>query len=151
MSEAIGVSVIRAMSKAIGALLLIAAASRAQQPCPYLNSATAAGVLDGEVTSQVNGDMCLFTHNSAQLHIEVRTANPPYKVECGPNQVTLTAIGNEAVACSLHGNNGRLMERITGRVRDRIFFVRLTSNDLSRTALREKARSVAEQVAGILF
>jgi hypothetical protein len=132
-------------------IFLIALSSRAEQPCPWLNAATAAGVLGGDVTSRVNSGLCLFIHNSSQLRIEVRTANPPYKVECGPNQVMVNAIGNEAVACSLHGNNGILVEQVSARVRDRIFLVRLTSNELSRDALREKARLVAEQVAGNLF
>jgi hypothetical protein len=44
-------------------------------------------------------------------------------------------------------------ERVVGRVRDRAFVVRISTNDRSAQsgALREKARKVAEQVAGILF
>lgn len=127
-------------------LLLTAAFARGQQPCPYLNSATAAGVLGGEVTSQVNGDICLFTHNSSQLGIQVQTINLPYNPNCAPNPVPLNAIGNQAVACDGEGS-----EEVAGRVRERAFFVRLTSNSFTRAALRDKTRSVAEQVAGILY
>jgi hypothetical protein len=62
--------------------------------------------------------------------------------------VPLKAIGNEALACS-----DDHAELVVGRVRDRAFLVRLGTNDHSTqpSALREKARRVAEQVAGILF
>jgi hypothetical protein len=142
------------MSEAIGAtlaLLLMAAASRAEQPCPWLNAATAAGVLGGDVKSQISEDSCTFTHDSSQLRIELRPISPPYKLDCGPNATPLNAIGNEAISCSLHGNNGRMVEKIAGRVRDRAFFIRMTSTDIARDAIRDKARLVAEQVAGILF
>jgi hypothetical protein len=127
-------------------LMFIAAACRAEDTCPLLNGATAAGVLGGEVTSHVSGDTCVFTHDSSELRIEVKTVSLPYKPECAPNPAPVKAIGNEAVAC-----DGDRSEQIAGRVRDRAFLVRLTSNQAARAALREKARSVAEQVAGILF
>ena len=127
-------------------ILLFAAASRGQQSCPWLNAATAAGVLGGDVKSQITEDSCLFAHGSSELRIEVKTVNLPYKPDCSPNPTALRAIGNEAVACEKPGS-----DQVAGRVRDRAFFVRLTSNDFSRIALREKVHSVAEQVAGILF
>ena len=132
-------------------VFLIAAACRAEDSCPFLNSATAAGVLGGEVTSHINGNICLFSHGSSQLRIEVQTVSLPYKLNCDPNPKLLKAIGNEAVACSMEDRNGSISEQIVGRVRDRAFSVRVTSNNIARAALREKARSVAEQVAGILF
>jgi hypothetical protein len=132
--------------RCIALLLFIAAAGRAENSCPFLNAATADGVLGGEVASHVSGDTCIFTRNSSELRIEVQTVRLPYKPNCSPSPTPLNAIGNEAVACEKPGS-----DQVAGRVRDRAFYVRLTSNDLSRTALREKARSVAEQVAGILF
>ena len=132
-------------------LVLLAAAGRAEQPCPFLNAATAAGILGGEVESRIHGDICLFSFESSQLRIEVQTVSLPYKLDCGPNAKPLKAIGNEALSCSLHGNNGRMIEQIVGRVRERAFFIRLTSNENARDALRDKARLVAEQVVGILF
>jgi hypothetical protein len=145
--------------------ILIAAACRAEDACPFLNAATAAGVLGGEVISHYDGSTCLFTHAAAtvpgrdregavfasQLLIKVQTVTLPYKLVCEPNPTSLKAIGNEAVICSMEGKNGSISEQIAGRVRDRAFFIRLTSNNIPRDALREKARSVAEQVAGILF
>lgn len=127
-------------------VISIAATCRAENACPFLNAATAAGVLGGEVTVNVRGDTCLFARGASELRIEVKTVNLPYKPNCAPSPVPLKAIGNEAVICESDG-----AQQVAGRVRDRAFFVRLTSNDIASPALREKARSVAEQVAGILF
>jgi hypothetical protein len=54
--------------------------------------------------------------------------------------VPLKAIGSEALAC-----RGEAGEQVVGRVRDRAFLVRITTND------REKVRKVAEMVAGSMF
>lgn len=132
-------------------LVLIAAGGRAENSCPYLNAATASGVLGGPVASQVSGDTCLFTRDSSELRIEVQTINLPYKPNCGLSPISVKAIGNEAYACSVDAKGGTVAEQVVGRVRDRAFLVRLASHSLPRAALREKARSVAEQVAGILF
>jgi hypothetical protein len=132
--------------RCIALLILMAAAGRAEEACPFLNTATAAGVLGAEVTAHVTGDTCVFAHGASELRIEVKTVTLPHKPNCAPTPTSLRAIGNEAVACETDG-----AEQIAGRVRDRAFFVRLTSNDISPGALREKARAVAEQVAGILF
>jgi hypothetical protein len=126
--------------------LLAAIACHAEESCTFLNAATAAGVLEGQVTSQIHSDVCVFTHDSSQLRIEVRTVNLPYKPACQPDPTSLKSIGNEAVACESDRS-----EQIAGRVRDRAFFIWLTSNHIARAALREKSRSVAEQVAGTLF
>lgn len=132
-------------------LVLIAAAGRAENSCPYLNLATASGVLAGPAASQVSGDTCLFTHDSSELRIEVQTMNLPYKPNCGLSSTSVKAIGNEAYACSIDAKGGIIAEQVVGRVRDRAFLVRLASRSIPRPALREKARSVAEQVAGTLF
>jgi hypothetical protein len=136
--------------RSIALLVLIAAGCRAENACPFLNAATAAGVLGGEVSSRMNGDICVFTHESSELRIEVQNANLPYKPNCPSNATSLKAIGNEAYACSVDGKNGT-SEQVVGRVRDRAFLIRITSNSIPRAALCEKVRSVAEQVAGILF
>jgi hypothetical protein len=63
------------------------------------------------------------------------------------------AVGNEAVACTADEKPGWLAEQVVGRVRDQAFLVRVGSNDRAAAPkdLREKARGVAEQVAGYLF
>jgi hypothetical protein len=144
----------------------------AKENCPWLNEATAAGALEGPVTATVthpnnNKDdaTCAFTHRNGAvttgLQIEVETmsgapgAFAEYVGRCGANSVPVKAIGNEAVACSFDDRKkkGWVSEQVVGRVRDRAFTVRISSNAESpvRSALREEARKIAEQVAGFLF
>jgi hypothetical protein len=142
------------MRYAIVLFLLGACICRAEEACPWINAATAAGVLGGEVTSHYDGSTCLFANTSShsQLLIKVQTVSLPYKLNCEPNPTPLKAIGNEAVACSNEGsNNVQKIEQVAGRVRNSAFLIKLLSNDIPRAALREKARSMAEQVAGNLF
>ncbi len=145
-------------------------ACQAKETCPWLNEATAAGFLDMSVTSTVtrsekdkNDATCAFMHRDGsaitELRIEVETMTGPpgaftsYLTRCGSHAAPLKAIGNEAVACGFDGNKRQVSEQVVGRVRDRAFIVTVTSNADApyRTALREKARKVAEQVAGFLF
>jgi hypothetical protein len=114
--------------------------------------------------AKAGGDAtCDFTRHegSLALGLRIETAtlrSPPkdfasYVARCGPDAEPLKAIGNEALACGAAGDSGLVTEQVVGRVRDRAFVVRITTNNRSaeRSALREKARKVAEQVAGILF
>lgn len=147
-----------------------AAHAAATQPCPWLNTATAAGVLEGPVTASVTyfdqdstDAACEFTHNAAHsvriLRIEVDTMNDPtrdfprYLAKCGQSAKPLTAIGNEAVVCSVPGKNTQIAEKVVSRVRERAFIVDVVSNGSAaqRDAIRDKAREIAEQVAGFLF
>lgn len=151
-------------------LLAVPAARAATQPCPWLNAATAAGVLEGPVMVSVtyldqdNTDAsCEFTekadHNVRRLKIDVETMKdlphdfPKYLAKCGKDAKSVRAIGNEAVACSVPGKNALIAEQIVSRVRDRAFVVDVLSNEPAsqRDAIREKARKIAEQVAGFLF
>jgi hypothetical protein len=145
-------------------LLFLPSIAAAAENCPWLNAATAGGVLDGPVAMTVTraktGDdaACAFIRRDGsrvfELRIEVETMLSPakdfasYAARCHAAAVPLKAVGNEAMACS--DDNA---ERVVGRVRDRAFVVRISTNDRSAQsgALREKARKVAEQVAGILF
>jgi hypothetical protein len=142
----------------------------AEVPCPWLNSATAAGVLGGDVQANVTpltpqGDTtCDFkrTEHSgvSSLTIAVHTMALPakdyasYLARCMGTAVSLKAVGNEAIQCVQ--NNGSGGEQIIGRVRERAFVIDLKRNSAgsrSSTAsgLSEEARNVAEQVAGALF
>jgi hypothetical protein len=151
-------------------LLSVPAAGAATQPCPWLNAATAAGVLEGPVTVSVtyfdqdNTDAaCEFTHKADHtirtLRIEVETMRdlahdfPQYLAKCGQDAKSLRAIGNEAIVCSIPGKNKQVAEQVVSRVRDRAFIVDVLSNGSAaeRDAIRDKARKIAEQVAGFLF
>jgi hypothetical protein len=106
---------------------------------------------------------CVFVRQpgsiAGELRIEVRTMSEPgkefasYIAHCGAHATPLKAIGNEAGACTLNDKAGQVSEQVVGRVRDRAFIIRLSMNDssLTQSSLREKARKVAEQVAGNLF
>jgi hypothetical protein len=151
-------------------VLLGVPAAHAAQPCPWLNAATAAGVLEGPVTVSVtyfdqdNSDAsCEFTrrtdHNVRTLRIEVNTMKdlshdfPRYLAKCGQDAKPLRAIGNEAIACSVPGKKSPVAEQVVSRVRDRAFVVDVLSNGAmsERDAMRDKAQKIAEQVAGFLF
>ena len=140
-------------------LLLIAAclpaAVAAEDRCPWLNAATAGGVLGGAVHATVTSTSCEFVHQSGanqSLRIEVVQASGAHP-KCGSGAVPLKAIGNEAQACPYTGDPGVIAEQVVGRVRDQAFLVRVSTTDRSAPPknLREKARIIAEQVAGILF
>jgi translation initiation factor IF-1 len=150
---------------------LLPALGHAQESCPWLNPATASGALDGFAELAVThpnanhkGDVtCDFTKQQGsitrELRIEVQTitkAGNEYAVALEPCKTTptvLKAVGNEAMTCSLDGDKQRA-EQVVGRMRDRVFIVRIKTNDTSWAPpelLREKARNVAELVAGNLF
>ncbi len=129
----------------------------AENRCPWLNNATAAGVLGGPVEATVTPASCEFIRqtggHSVFLRIEVAPATAP-PARCGPDAEPLKGIGNQAVACSYAGKPGSITvgEQVVGKVRDQAFLVRMGANDRSMAkALRENTRKIAEQVAGILF
>jgi hypothetical protein len=132
------------------------AGAAAEDRCPWLNAATAGGVLGGAVIATVTATSCEFTRQSggheSALRVEVTPTTAPH-AQCGSGAEPLKAIGNEAKACSYEGKAGWLGEQVVGRVRDQAFLVRIGTGDRSASpkTLREKARNVAEQVAGILF
>jgi hypothetical protein len=145
------------------------AMSQTSERCPWLNTATAAGTLNGPVTFTVThaGEdkqdaICEFVHQEGavvgRLRIEVQTMKDPsrefaaYSAKCGRDGTPLRAVGNEATVCSLHRQN-EFSEQIVSRVRERAFLVSVTSNATAPGAseLREKAEKIAEQVAGFLF
>lgn len=144
------------------ALVMILGASIccAEDACPWMNTATAAGILGGNVTfsfahaSESNDDgACRFVHNSARLSVDVKAQAAPYRLQCGAHSTPLKAIGNEAVACSVEEKIGMTIEKVVGRVRDRVFVIgiSITDHGTSRDTLREKARAAAEVVSGNLF
>jgi hypothetical protein len=140
--------------KSLAPILAIACCLPAltEDRCAWLNAATAAGVLGGEVQLTVSQGSCEFVHQETSLRIEVGPTNMPHG-QCGSPAEQLRAIGNEARACDYQGKPGWMAEQVVGRVRDQAFLVRISTKDQSAApkVLRGKARKVAEQVAGILF
>jgi hypothetical protein len=148
------------------ALLVLPVVGRAAETqaeiCPWLNAATAGGVLGSAVTLTVahenanRDDMaCSFLGAGSALRIAVETMETPrneftsHAAECGSDPAPLRAIGNEAVVCSPDKRSAQVI----GRLRNRIFtiLVSATNAALTQAELREKARDVAEHVAGNLF
>ncbi len=127
-----------------------------QQVCPWMNAATAAGILDGAVDLTAASPMaCEFVRRKSPayvLRIEVGGRIPVHD-KCASHATPLKAIGNEAMACAVKGKDGQRIERVVGRVREQGFMIRISTDEHSATeaSLLEKSRRAAEQVAGNLF
>jgi len=155
----------------LGLVLLLPTISHAQAKCPWLTEPTARGVLGGPVKTTVtltekHEGVCEFSRHQGstllqlRISVEIMTDIPrqfsAYLAQCPPKSAPVTAIGNQAISCSLQDQGDRYAEKIVSRVRDQAFVVTLSSgteNDASMTPQMrsEKAHLVAEQVAGILF
>jgi hypothetical protein len=146
--------------------------ARAQDAhCAWLNEATASGILNGPVTLELetapdDRAICVFTHAKSakdysalrimvQPLADVEKAIPAHKSMCTSRPTAVKAIGNEAISCSADVGYSR-GEQVIGRVRDRLFVVTVSSTmakdpAMTRQLLRDKARMIAEQLAGALF
>ena len=140
--------------------------------CPWLNVATATGVLRTSERSPVailaegGTAACDFTYHDAiasrELKITVeevkdaQQAMTEYKARCGSGVTSLRGIGNEAVTCAVESKGKSYGQQVIGIVRDQIFTVTLTTSAkkdpaMQRDARDEKSRNISEQVAGALF
>jgi hypothetical protein len=140
--------------------------------CPWLNVATATGVLRSNEQSPIailaegGKAACDFTYHdptaSRELKItveevkDVQQAMTAYKARCSSQAEPLRGIGNEAVTCVVGSKRKSFGQRVVGIVRDQIFTVTLTTSAqkdpvMPREALEEKSRNISEQVAGALF
>jgi hypothetical protein len=145
---------------------------RAANNCPWINEATASGILGGDAVGQFTEAapgqtrVCVFTQENAgfrhTLLVSVEVAADPHErlgmvaQICGSNAAPLKAIGNEAMTCSASDHSSAMGEHIVGRVRDQVFTITLSTtlkNDpvLTRDALKIRIFTAAEQVSGNLF
>src|SRR5271168_2927620 len=99
----------------VALVLLLPAICQAKESCPWLNDATALGVLEVGTTSsppalvEVTATACEFTYRGTtafrSLRITVQQPKDPIqalnlrKSECRSGSSALAAIGNEAVMC----------------------------------------------------
>jgi hypothetical protein len=154
-------------------LCLFATSARAANTCPWMNEATASGLLGGEAVGTYQAApgpkqaaTCTFTQENSgvtrTLVIQVTTtSDAPERIRtiektCTSSGLPLQAIGNEAVECASDERGSRPGEQVVGRVRDQLFMIRISSSgkndpDLTRSALKSRISSAAEQVAGNLF
>jgi hypothetical protein len=166
----------------ISPTLLLATASftpavcHAQTPsaltkCPWLNEATARGILGGDVTLIVKlndqgAGVCKFTRRqgaathelriSVDLMSDIPKQFPTHLAQCPPKSPALPATGNEAVTCTTHTKENHYAELVVGRVRNQAFTISISSTtqddpSMTQKECREKTNQIAEQVAGILF
>ena len=151
--------------------MLVPAACHAQAKCPWINEATASGLLGGPVSliAKLSGHgagVCEFSRQQGAVVYRLRVSVgimtdipkefPTYLAECPPKSAPLRAIGNEAVMCSIQGKGAEAGERVVGRVRDQAFVVFVSSSvqddpSMTQEMRRQKVNLAAEQVAGILF
>lgn len=161
---------------ALAAIALCAAAipnpAKAANTCPWMNEATASGMLGGnavgEFTAATSGQpaVCTFTQQdngvTRILRITVEVVPDAHaqflsmSASCDAEQSPLKAIGNEAMACATDLHKKSASERAFGRVRDQVFtitFATSIKNDpvLTPELLRAHVYTAAEQVAGNLF
>lgn len=108
--------------------------------------------MGGPVQLTLTPTTCEFARQTVVLRVEVTATAAPH-TQCPAKSESLKGIGNEAIACTYEGKPGWLSEQVTGRVRDQAFLVRVSTNDTHTApkAIREKARNIAEQLAGFLF
>jgi hypothetical protein len=131
--------------------IFLCAAAAAEGRCPWLNAATASGVLGGSVGVSVTSTSCEFSRAGAVLRIEVTAASAP-AAQCGHGAEPLKGIGNQAFACEYKDKPGWIAEQVVGTVRDQAFVVRISATGRAMgNSLREKTVRIAGQVAGILF
>jgi hypothetical protein len=155
-----------------GLLVAPSALCQANPICPWLNAATASGVLRDSATSppatlsDLSATVCNFTYQSATASRAIRItveqvedakqAISAYKAQCSAQAKPLLAVGNEAWMCFSDAKGNGNGERVVGRVRDKVFAVVVSTSAhddplLPREVLEEKTRNVAEAVAGSLF
>jgi hypothetical protein len=155
------------------ALSLLSVPCSAQSTCPWLNAATASGVLGGSATMEVNNTgfssgVCVFrfqdeAQNNTLRILVIKAERPenagkemmPYESKCTASGLPLKGVGNEAIMCASDSakSNGEL---VVGRVRDNIFTVVINAGTGDNPAaakedLEDKTQEIAKQVAGILF
>jgi hypothetical protein len=152
-------------------MAFLPAVCHAQAKCPWINEATARGIVGGAVTVTVKvndqgAGFCEFSRPQEaavhQLRIAVDIMTdipkqfPTYLAQCPPKSASLRAVGNESVMCSTQGKPDQFAEIVVGRVRNQAFVVSVSSTvqddrSMPQEGRREKANLIAEQVAGILF
>jgi len=166
---------VRIVCVLLGALitLCIPGSSEAKESCPWINEATASGLLGGDAvgdfTAAADGQPAVCTivqtgpnfTRTMRVTVDVvpdtHTRLQAAAQACGKNvPAPLQAIGNEASMCALDTRTPGLSELVVGRVRDQLFTITIatTLKDdliLTRMSLKERAYTASEQVAGNLF
>lgn len=154
-------------------LIGMPAVCKAANTCPWINEATASGILGGDAVGELTGGLdnggtavCEFTQQGdgfkRTLQITVELAPDSHsrlstiEQSCGSDAVPLKAIGNEALVCAADDRKSGQGERVVGRVRDQVFTITIKTTMkadpiLTRMELKSRVTAAAEQVSGNLF
>ena len=156
----------------LSALLSVAPYAHGANNCPWLNEATASGLLEARAVGSYQAEStnqpaaCTFTGQNGGiarvLQIQVKTVSDAathlklLEKTCGTESAPLQAIGNEAIWCLSDDRGGRLDAWAFSRVRDQVFSIRISTSQknhsvLTRSTLQRLISTAAEQVAGNLF
>jgi hypothetical protein len=157
--------------------IFIPAVCHGQTKCPWINEATARGILGGAVNVSVTtnvshpGDgVCKFSRQQGTAVYELRISVgimtdipkqfPTYLAQCPPKSAPLRAIGNEAVMCSTGAipdaksgskaaaKDDTFAEKVVGRVRSQAFVVSVSSSvENDASMTREMRREKANLTA----
>jgi hypothetical protein len=146
--------------------------AQASNNCPWINEATAGGLLDGEAVGSFSPAsagqpaICTFVYKTAggirtlTIHVET-TEDAQTRVSnmakgCGQPPQVLPAIGNEAYVCTQERGKQALSQRVIGRVRDQVFSITIGTTGAGESAawmadVKARIAIAAEQVSGNLF
>jgi hypothetical protein len=144
-----------------------APAQQATENCPWLNAATAGGVIGSQVRMSVThppndradqpngapGDAtCEFTPQDGAANTSIRIAvhtmqdhakdYAAFVSRCGPSPRKLIGVGNEAVACTLEVSAGTVTEQVVARVRDRVFIFSWSMPQADANSSKETAQAI---------
>jgi hypothetical protein len=142
----------------------------AQSLCPWINAATAEGVLDVKVKASVQetpgkDTNCIFksvdTNGTRSLVVEVHDIGDREKgyseaeSKCTSAPTPVRGLGNEAFECVADHSDSHAM-MIIGRVREKLFVVSVImtgriDRGLTAASLEDKVTIAAGQVVGNLF
>lgn len=142
---------------------VLSARAQATAPaaCPWLTQGVAARVLGGDVSvdvhvSDAGEGYCSFARNTdATVSLKIDVSKTAVAA-CGAGAMKLKGIGNEAVRCALAAADGRNVQKIASRVRDRFFTLTLSQGKGARADESDDLRNddleqAAESVSGNLF
>lgn len=157
----------------LGTLLVgILPAAGAANLCPWMNEATASGLLGASATgtyAAATGGrpaVCTFVatepRGTRSLTINVEEVQDAHERmaavlrECIGEASAVAAIGNEASVCTANERKDPASELLAGRVRNQVFSITIKTtlrNDptMDQSVLRSKVLIAAEQVSGNLF
>lgn len=150
--------------------ILAPVACQASDPCPWINASTAFGALGitpdaAGSSSATTATSCTFAYRTpnalSELRVTVEQSSDAAhsflirKAACSSDLRPLSAIGNEAIICSVNPATNVYGRQVIGRVRDQIFTLTMTVGGVSTPArtddLQQKAEMLAELVSGNLF